>query len=631
MGWQDAPVVENGWLAAPLVEGFSQPDEAEMIAGNPAVRFALGAASPALGVAQLGAEAVGATGVTEHLQRLEQMKKRGMTPAAELKRLQEARDILSRMPGYEAQIARIDEQIMSLGDASADPRKAGVDVAGFAGTMLSPAVLGAMKLPVAQSLTGKALTGAGIGAGFGAVSPVTDGDDFLGTKSVQMGTGAALGGVMAPLAQGVVRGTQAIKGALTPNPVRIATKAAGDKLDDVVDAILRTDSKVPRVSLNAGQRAVPAASPEFSALQTHVAQKAPSIYSKIPSEIGQSGLGAQQQSAREAALRTVAGTPDDLAAAIAARKAASDEAYKEAFSTFVKRDKELRELWKNPYFKDEVGEAFKIFKAKRQVLQSQGLPAPRLTKDLTAFLHSVKEGLDARLQSLTKPDAPAISNAAKSSIIDAQKQLVGWLGDKNPAYEAARLQHASMSQPINQMRLGQELEQSLRSPLTDLERPAQFSNTLQKFGKQISKATGKPRIEALTSQQRNTLGAIESDLQRDAALAQLSSEGAKSMAERTGAVVYPPTGFFQPMVSASRSWLNKISDKITEKGMRELAVMMAENPQGLAMAMRDLSPAKQKAIQEQIQILTRMGIVGSTELTNDGIGVLSPQRGALSQ
>src|SRR3990167_10054996 len=55
-----------------------QPDIAERIAGNPVTRFALGAASPILGAAQLGAEALGFEGVTEHLKQLEEIKRRGM-------------------------------------------------------------------------------------------------------------------------------------------------------------------------------------------------------------------------------------------------------------------------------------------------------------------------------------------------------------------------------------------------------------------------------------------------------------------------------------------------------------------------------------------------------------------------
>src|SRR3990167_7686379 len=91
----------------------SSPDIAERIAGHPVTRFALGAASPFLGAVQFGAELLGSQAVTEHLKQLEEMKKRGMG------------------------------------------EDAGIDFAGIAGIILSPAVLGAMKIPAAASVLGR--------------------------------------------------------------------------------------------------------------------------------------------------------------------------------------------------------------------------------------------------------------------------------------------------------------------------------------------------------------------------------------------------------------------------------------------------------------------------------------------
>lgn len=491
---------------------------------------------------------------------------------------------------------RLDRSLISSGEGA---------VGNVVGSIaaLSPMML----VPGMQGLGGAA----GLGAMAGAIQPVGANDSRLAN--------AAIGAVAAPIAQagvgGATRLMQGAKNVLSPNPVRMAVRAAGDKTDDVVEAILKTESQVPGVNLTAGQRAVPAASPEFSALQALAAEKNPTLYSKVGAEIGTPGVGAQQQAAREASLRTVAGTPEELAAAVAARKAASDEAYKEAFSTFVKRDKELREIWKNPYFRDEVGEAWKLAKSK-------GL-SPK--KDLTEFMHYVKEGLDARLQTLTNPNAPAISASAKREIINVKDKLVSWLGDRNPAYDAARVQHAAMSQPINQMKMGQELEGALRNPLNDLERPVQFANTLKKAGSQISKSTGRPRIEALTGEQRGVVGAIESDLQRDASLAKLAQEGRPSMGERIKAFEAPPSGWFQPIVSAARSWFNRATGRMTEKGLHELSVMMATDPKGLAVAMKSLSPAQQQMVRDRMAQFARVGILGTIPFDASG-GVLAQEQ-----
>ena len=130
---------------------------AELIAGSRPMRFALGAASPFLGVAQLGAEALGDKTGTEKLAQLEKMKQAGM-----------------KAYGQE-----------------------GVDVAGIGGTVLSPAFLAAGKaIAPAASTLGKIGQGAAMGAAAGATTPVTSEEDYWGSKGGQTLIGAAVGGLV---------------------------------------------------------------------------------------------------------------------------------------------------------------------------------------------------------------------------------------------------------------------------------------------------------------------------------------------------------------------------------------------------------------------------------------------------
>ena len=303
------------------------PDEAEMLAGKPAVRFALGAAAPFLGAAQLGAEAVGATGVTEHLKRLEQMKKRGMTPAADLANLKQARDQLSKLKGYDAAIARIDEQIAALGeDPSASPEDAGFDLAGLAGTVMSPAVLGAMKIPAAGSILGRAGQGAALGAAFGAASPVTHGDNFWSTKAGQAATGAAIGGVIPPAIEGVRRVGGVVRNMLDPllsggaerGATRMLAEAAGPKRAGIEAELAKQQMLVPGSQPTGAEAAARAGSPEFSALQQIAREHRSSAYSDI---------AKTQEAARQASIQSFG---KDKAAIKAAKKLRS-EAAKEAY------------------------------------------------------------------------------------------------------------------------------------------------------------------------------------------------------------------------------------------------------------------------------------------------------------
>ena len=303
------------------------PDEAEMLAGKPAVRFALGAAAPFLGAAQLGAEAVGATGVTEHLKRLEQIKKRGMTPAADLANLKQARDQLSKLKGYEATIARIDEQIAALGEApSARPEDAGFDVAGLAGTVMSPAVLGAMKIPAAGSVLGRAGQGAALGAAFGAASPVTHGDDFWTTKAGQTATGAVIGGVIPPAIEAVRKVGGVVRNMLDPllpggaerGAGRILAEAAGPKRAGIEAELAKEQMLVPRSQPTGAEAAARAGSPEFSALQQIAREHKPSAYSDI---------AKTQEAARQASIQSFGKDKVAIKAAEKLRSEAAEEAY----------------------------------------------------------------------------------------------------------------------------------------------------------------------------------------------------------------------------------------------------------------------------------------------------------------
>lgn len=128
---------------------------AELIAGHPVTRFALGAASPVLGAAQLAAETVGDKPAAEQFKKLEKMKQAGM-----------------RAYGSE-----------------------GTDVIGLGGAVLGPGSLAAMKVAPAATGLGRAGQGAAIGAGFGAVSPVAD-EDYWSSKGGQVLLGTVIGGAV---------------------------------------------------------------------------------------------------------------------------------------------------------------------------------------------------------------------------------------------------------------------------------------------------------------------------------------------------------------------------------------------------------------------------------------------------
>lgn len=139
-----------------------EPTGAEKIAAHPITRFAVGAAKPIFGAAQLAVNAVskdGGKAINDHLAQLEEMTKRGSRGGS------------------------------TLGE-----------VADFAGQVMSPVnLLMGGAVPAVTSTLGRAAAGTAIGAVGGAINPVMEGKDYWGDKAAQVGTSAALGGVAAPL------------------------------------------------------------------------------------------------------------------------------------------------------------------------------------------------------------------------------------------------------------------------------------------------------------------------------------------------------------------------------------------------------------------------------------------------
>lgn len=253
----------------------------ERIAANPMTRFAMGAASPILGTAQLIGNLSSRQGKIENdsIDQLERMKRAG---------------------GME-----------------------GADVSGIAGQMLSPVALkAATLLGNAPTTAGRIWQGATMGAGFGAASPVENaGDNYWGNKAGQVGIGAVAGGAIPAAWEGAKAVGAGIRNVAQPYLGQSgADRAAGRLLNDAAGArraaILQELDKsapiVPGSNLTAGQAAIPAGSAEFSALQKIASERDPSTYAAINN--------AQNQ-ARAIAIRSFAGDENALNKAIANRAA----------------------------------------------------------------------------------------------------------------------------------------------------------------------------------------------------------------------------------------------------------------------------------------------------------------------
>lgn len=578
--------------------------DAEMIAGNPLTRFALGAASPILGAAQLGAELVGDKSGSDTLKQLEQMKKRGMSPAADLKRLEQSRATLAKLPGYETAISDIDKQIAAIraGGTSDKPEDAGFDFAGLLGTVASPVSLAATGMKIAPTALGRMKQGGLISGAFGAATPVTEGDDFLSSKAKQIGAASTIGVALPASAEAVRAFTPGgiVQRTFYPSKGDIANRAAGPQREAVIAALESQRSGVPGVNLTAGQASVPANSPQFAALQK-VAEK------QMPEVFGPMGVKGEQAAARLGAVRTISNAPEfdnpvmrNIDAAQAVRSAAASANYAKAYANQIEIDPQLQQLSKSPFYKTAAKEAKDL--ADDMFAKTGKRPA------LTEYLHFVKLSLDKQLQ---KSGDTALGNTEKKAVVDLQKNLVDWIGRKNPDYDAARLAFIADSAPVNQMKVGQKLEDALTQPLTGVERAVPFGTAVRSAENTISKATGRPQIADLTPQQKNVVDAVMGDLQRQDQFKRLASEGADSLSGRLEPFQAPSPGIFNMTAGFARSVVNRLAQGNTDKAVEALMPLMRD-PRAVAAVMREASPEQRKVISALIERASRMSNIGLT-------------------
>lgn len=446
-------------------------------------------------------------------------------------------------------------------------------------------------------------------------------DAIAGTKAVlkNLGAGAATGGIVGGLTgdeaaddatKGAVIGAlvnqslppslrlvasagRGLKNLLSPSPGQLAVHAAGDKVDDVITALETQRMQTAGSPTSAGQAAAGAGSAEFSALQALAASRDPSRYTD---------LAAAQEGARRRAVQSVGRTKADLDSAVGKRRADSEVNYKAAFQQQIKADGALMAMSDNPFFQKALPDAERLAKA-------NGIDPKN---NLTEFLHFVKVSLDKQMAATGDN---ALGNTEKHAVESLQKQLLGWLKVKNPKYESARASHEAASKPIEQMELGQELERALVSPVGK-ERPLPFGTSLRNMGVKEHPVTGRPLVETFTPPQRQVLDALMGDLQRDQSFKALAAKGADSLTERIDPIQVQPIGIFKPVISAARSWFNRSTGRLTDKGISELAVLMADDPKTLAAMMRKFTPAQRRQVQAQFERFVMPATAGTIAAGN---------------
>lgn len=219
----------------------------------------------------------------------------------------------------------------------------------------------------------------------------------------------------------------------------------------------------------------------------------------------------EQASARLDALRGVAGDDAAMAAAEAARKAASKALYEQADMAVAPVDNFFKGLMTRPQFAEAVKRAEVL--AKNEGIADiffrgkNGQPEALLGQGA----HYIKKALDEAGEfGATSYSGKAGASAAGKT----QAQFLGWLDKSVPEYGAAKATFAQMSEPINQMQIGRELLDKLQPALSDFgalgkETSANYARALRNAGQTAKNATGQSGATLRNTLTADQFGAVE--------------------------------------------------------------------------------------------------------------------------
>jgi hypothetical protein len=318
----------------------------------------------------------------------------------------------------------------------------------------------------------------------------------------------AAAGASVPLA---VSGVKAVKAAIEPtyeagqNAIlsRLLNRTAGE---DAPNVISKLESSSPLVPGSIPTAAQVAENGGINALERSAAAVNPAAYS---------ARAMQQAEARAAALRGIAQTPEALQAAVEARKNITGALYNAATSGQVSVTPELTSAL------DRLPDAVWSKASKLSKLDT-GAPIDKAADTIGGkTLHYLKLALDDTIS--TGPQV-GMGSVERGLMTDAKGNLLGQMDANLPGYQAARTTYAQMSEPINQMQVGQAFYNKMVPALRDVgartgETASSYAAALRNSEPLVQSATGmsgKSLADVMTSNQLGTLEAVGKDLARKA-------------------------------------------------------------------------------------------------------------------
>ena len=308
------------------------------------------------------------------------------------------------------------------------------------------------------------------------------------------------------------------------------TTAAEGRGQQIVNALRGQTEIVPGSIPTAGQAAAPVGATRYAALQAEVAKQLPTEYLERAN---------QQAAARVAQIQDVGKTEAELSAATKLRSQTTDPLYTAAREAgnvvdvnpiLAKIDDVIA---KNPGNKELLTE----FNAIRGgLVDANGIPRTN-AQEIASAIDGLKSALAKKENAFIKKQLTALKNDLTKAV---------------PGYETAQQTFAELSKPINQMEVGQYLENKLTGSLSEGKlRPGVFAGAVKEAPTTLKRVTGESRFntldEVLTPDQMGKVQSVIDDLAREEKFTTQARAGAK------GGEVLPATA-----IGTIPNWLNKV-------------------------------------------------------------------------
>lgn len=293
------------------------------------------------------------------------------------------------------------------------------------------------------------------------------------------------------------------------------------------------------------------------------------------------------------AVRSVGKTPQALKQAEAQRSAGAAADYGRAFQQPTAVTSELAQLAADPYIKEAMQAALKVAK-------SRGVD-PKT--DLTRFLHLTKKAMDDMVRPASQ--GGGLGPEQQIAVLDAQRRLLQWMEGNNPLYQVARENYKQASKPVNQMQVGQYLEQKLASPLADSPRPAVFAQAMRDAPGTIRRASGRSMEkmeDVLARPQQMIIEGVLEDLARQRRVTTQAAAGEQGAIAKMGQAfetVQPP-GMLERAVMIARAVLERMQRGTSQRTLTELAVDM-QSPEKIASLLARMTPKEQATFLQELQ------------------------------